>query len=81
MYRIVSINSLYHSMLDHYRCYHHRDPSSLQFWGVERVSPSMRGPIGSETSPGVRQNGYMYYILASEGLNIELDLNCYISDY
>lgn len=72
----------YHSVSEHYRCYHAKDRSSLQFWGGDRVLPAWRGS-NRVRDLCRRQTKWIHLLqtMSPERLNIELYINCFISDY
>lgn len=63
----------------HFRIFHNRDPRCLKFWGLEKVNKHWRG------RNYIRQliqheSLWILEILVPRGLNVEFDLNCFISD-
>lgn len=61
----------------HFRQVHIRDTTVLQFCGIDQGFPSWRG------SNKVRETNWIYLLntLTPKGLNIDLDLYCFISNY
>ena len=70
-----------HSVSKHFRRYHNRDPKCLKFWGIERVSRHWRG--GHFIRQLSRRESYWIFelkVASPGGLNVEFDLNCFISN-
>lgn len=66
----------------HFKHHHNQDPSGLKFWGVDHLKPPWRGSnIVRDLSQRETQYIFMVDTLAPKGLNIDLDINCFISDY
>lgn len=60
---------------------HNQDPSGLKFWGIKCLKPSWRGSnIVRDLSKRETQWIFLTDTLSPRGLNIELDINCFISD-
>lgn len=71
-----------HSVSLHFRQKHGRDPAGLKFWGIDKVHPAWRGGnIVRELSKCETQWIFLTNTLSPNGMNIDLDLNCFISDY
>lgn len=70
-----------HSVPKHFKLKHNQDPSSLSFWGVEKVKPHWRGG-NFRRFLSRRETVWIYEtrVLHPGGLNVDIDLNCYISD-
>ena len=70
-----------HSVSKHFRQYHDRNPKGLKFWGIEKVSKHWRG--GHFIRQLSRRESYWIYelkVASPRGLNVEFDLNCFISN-
>ena len=70
-----------HSVSKHFRECHHRDPKDLKFWGIEKVSKHWRG--GHYIRQLSRRESFWIYetkVTSPAGLNVEFDLNCFISN-
>lgn len=70
-----------HSVSKHFRRYHDRNPRHLKFWGIERVNPHWRGgnyirQLSQRESMWIHET----QVLFPNGLNVEFDLNCFISN-
>lgn len=78
----ISIGYKNHSVSRHFRLIHDRDPSKLSFYGIDRVKPHWRG---SDMITRVSQNEtywiYKLNTLQPVGLNIDIDLNCFLTNY
>lgn len=71
-----------HSVSKHFDRYHNRDPRGLQFWAIQKYKAHWRGShkvreLSKNESKWIFQMG----TLEPHGLNIEFDLNCFISDF
>lgn len=64
------------------RTAHNRDPTWLQFWGIDHVYPTWRGSKRVRDL-SQRETKWIFLLntLTPRGLKIELDLNCFISKY
>lgn len=70
-----------HSVSKHIRQCHDRDPRCLTFWGIERVDRYWRG--GNYIRHISQRESFCIFeakVLTPEGLNVNFDLNCFISD-
>lgn len=66
----------------HFKIKHNSDPSGLKFWGVEKMRPDWRGSNRvRELSKCETKWIYLTDTLNERGMNVKLDLNCFISDY
>lgn len=71
-----------HSVSMHFKIKHKGDPSGLKFWGVEKLHPDWRGCNKvRELSKCETKWIYLTDTLSPRGMNVELDLNCFISDF
>lgn len=72
----------YHSVSLHFKEKHDQDPSLLQFCGIDIVYPTWRGS-NRVRDLSQRETRWIFLLksLFPRGLNIELDLNCFINDY
>lgn len=71
-----------HSVSKHFAMHHNSDPTDLKFGVIQRYKPHWRGSnkireLGKNESKWIFEMG----TLAPKGLNIEFDINCFISDY
>ena len=70
-----------HSVSKHFDLYHNRDPSLLKFYGIDRITKHWRG---TDLTKAVSQNETQWIhrlrTMRPLGLNIELDLNCFLTD-
>lgn len=78
----ISIGFKDHNVSLHFKKFHGQDPSGLTFWGIDHIKPAWRGGnIVRELSKRETQWIFMADTLSPKGLNIELNINCFISDY
>lgn len=70
-----------HSLSRHFDEVHHRDPSVLTFYGIDSVQEHWRGG-NRETAISRNETSWIYRLgsLAPKGLNLDIDLNCYIAN-
>lgn len=72
----------FYSVSLHFKEKHNQDPSLLQFCGIDQVAPSWRGSnLVRDLSQ--RETKLIFHLksLYPRGLNIELDLSCFISNF
>lgn len=68
-----------HSVSLHFRRKHNRDPSGLLFWGIDTLISSWRDSnMVREISKSETRWIYLVDTFQAKGLNMELDLNCFI---
>lgn len=70
-----------HYVSKHFRLCHNRDPKKLQFWDIEKVTKHWRG--GNFIRQLSRRESLWIHetrVTVPRGLNVEFDLNCFISD-
>ena len=80
---IKNIKSGYtdHNVSLHFKTKHNQDPSGLEFWGIEQVETHWRGSHRiRELSKRETNWIFLTDVLVPKGLNVELDINCFISD-
>lgn len=66
----------------YFRQKHGRGPAGLKFWGIDRLYPAWRGGnIVCELSKRKTQWIFLTNTRSPNGMSIDLDLNCFISDY
>lgn len=71
-----------HGLSLHFKTHHNQDPSGLKCWGIDKIHPNWRGSnMVREISKSETRWIYLMYMLTPNGLNVELDVNCFISDY
>lgn len=71
-----------HSVSMHFHCKHHRDPSGLKFWSIEITRPVWRGANRVRDLSKYETNWiYLTDTSYPKGMNVELNLICFISDY
>lgn len=72
----------FHGLSNHFKIFHNQDPSLLTFCGIDRVEEHWRG---SNLRQNISQNETQWIhrlrTLNPLGLNIELDLNCFLSNW
>ena len=71
----------YHSVSRHFKQYHNKNPKCLKFWGLEKVNRHWRG--GNYTRHISQRESFWIFeakVLTPEGLNVDFDLNCFISN-
>ena len=71
-----------HSVSRHFDQVHNRDPTQLQFWGVEKYNPSWRGSHKIRTI-SQKESKWIHTMrtLVPGGMNVEFDLNCFLSNF
>lgn len=61
---------------------HNKDPAGLSFYAIDTINRPWRG---ANMTQKISQNEtkwiFELHILRPLGLNVELDLNCFITDY
>lgn len=71
-----------HSVSLHFREKHDRNPIGLKFWRVDKIHPKWRGAnMVREISKSETKWIFLTNTPSPRGLNIELDLNCFISNH
>lgn len=71
-----------HNVSRHFDKYHNRDPRHLKFWGIEPYTKPWRGGHKVRILSKLESKWiFSLDTLAPRGLNIEFDLNCFISDF
>lgn len=71
-----------HNVSLHFKLKHNQDPSGLKFWGVDHLRPKWRGSnLVRDLSRRETQWIFLADTLSPRGLNVDLDINCFISDY
>lgn len=68
-----------HNLSAHYKAVHNSNPSSISFMGIEQVTEDWRGTnLVREISK--RETYWIYDMdtLSPKGLNIEIDINCFL---
>lgn len=70
-----------HNLSRHFDEVHHRDPSGLTFYGIDIVQDHWRGG-NKETLISRNETSLIYQLgsLAPKGLNLDIDLNCFIAN-
>ena len=70
-----------HNVSLHFKTHHNQDPSGLRFWGIDVIKPTWRGN-NMVRDLSKRETLWIYLLdtLTPKGLNVELDVNCFISD-
>lgn len=72
----------YHSVSLHLKQFHNQDSSSLNCWGVDLIHPGWReSNLVCEISKQETRWIFLMNTLTPNGMNVELDVNCFISDY
>lgn len=75
----ITIGFKEHSLSLHFREKHNRN---LKFWVIDKLHPRWRGAnMVQEISKRESHWIFLTNTLCPNGLNIELDLNCFISNY
>ena len=78
----ITIGYKDHSVSLHFRDKHEKNPTGLKFWGIDRIDRNWRGAnMVREISKRETQWLYWTNTLSPNGLNIDVDLNCFISDH
>lgn len=78
----ISKGYKYHSVSDHFAKYHAKDHSKLLIWGIDQAYPSWRGS-NRIRDISKREAKWIYTIrtLKPVGMNKELDICCFISNF
>lgn len=70
-----------HNVSLHFKIHHNQDPTDLKFWGVDHLKPTWRGSnLVRDLSKRETQWIFIADTLYPKGINIDLDINCFISD-
>lgn len=78
----ITIGYREHSVSLHFREKHDRNPIGLKMWGIDKVNPNWRGSnMIREISKRETEWLFLTNTLSPNGLNIDLDLNCFISNH
>lgn len=78
----IEIGFQYHSVSLHFKKHHNQDPSSLKFWGIDRIYTNWRGSnLVREIFKRESRWIYLMNTLTPSGLNVDPDVNCFISDF
>ena len=71
-----------HSLSMHFRIYHNRDPTLAQFCGIDTVESHWRG---GNRKIAISKNETFWICeldtIQPKGMNKDLDINCFISNY
>lgn len=71
-----------HSVSRHFRDYHNRDPAQMTFYAIDKIKGHWRG---ENKKIKVSQNETKWIFLLDTlqpmGMNIDLDLNCFLTNY
>lgn len=72
----------HHSLSNHFRLVHGKDPSGLTSCGIDRIEGHWRGGnLKRAISHNETQWIHRLRTMSPQGLNIELDLNCFLSNF
>lgn len=78
----IEVGFEYHSVSLHFKKPNNQNLTRLKFWGVDKIIPNWRG---SNTVREISQLEtkwiFLMGTLMPHGMNIELDVNDFISDY
>lgn len=70
-----------HSVSLHYKLVHGSDPSSLKFWGIDKVKPSWRGELKIRSISRLESKWiFQLQTLSPKGLNVDFDMNCFLDN-
>lgn len=71
-----------HSLSNHFRMYHNRDPSLATFFGIDRVEPHWReGNMTQGISKNETEWIFRLNRLNPARINVDIDLNFFLSNY
>lgn len=71
-----------HSLSNHFRIHHNRDPSLARFFGIDRLDGDWRGEnMVQRISKNEMEWIYQSNTLTPAGINVDIDLNCYLSNF
>lgn len=78
----ITIGYEEHSVSLHFLKKHNKNPLGLKFWGVDKIDSNWRGSNRvREISKRETEWIFRANTLSPNGLNIDLDLNCFISNH
>lgn len=71
-----------HNVSLHFKIHHNQDPLGLKFWGIDHLKPFWRGSnLVRELFICEIQWIYLVDTILLKGLNVDLDINGFVSDY
>ena len=71
-----------HGVSRHFATHHNKDPSHLKFWGIEPYVRHWRGSHKVRTLSQLESRWiFILDTFAPRSLNIDFDLNCFLSDF
>lgn len=71
-----------HSVSRHFRDHHNRDPSGMLFYGIDKIKGHWRGD-NKKTKVSQNETRWIFQLdtLQPSGMNIDVDLNCFLTNY
>lgn len=71
-----------HNLSRHFNEFHHRDPSGLVFYGIDTIKDNWRGG-SKKVLISQNETRWIYRLdsLVPRGLNVDIDLNCFLSNF
>lgn len=71
-----------HSLSNYFRIHHNKNPASLKFFGIDKIEKHWWG-TNLRTAVSQNETKWIYQLgtMTPKGLNVELDINCFISNY
>ncbi|XP_073481353.1 uncharacterized protein [Aquarana catesbeiana] len=72
----------HHSVSKHFREVHDRNPQHLKFYGIDRIVRNWRNTnMKREVSKNETHWIFKLDTMRPQGLNVEIDINCFLEDY
>lgn len=72
----------HHSVSKHFRGVHGKDPQYLKFYGIDKIEKNWRNMnMRREVSKNETYWIFKLNTMRPLGLNVELDVNCFLEDY
>ena len=71
-----------HSVTRHFAEVHHKDPRHLSFWAIDKFKKPWRGAhLVRNISQKESQWIHTLHTLVPDGLNVDFDVNCFLSNF
>lgn len=71
-----------HSVSRHFRDYHNKDPTCMIFYGIDTIKGHWRGE-NKRTKISQNETKWIFQLdtLQPKGMNIDIDLNCFLTNF
>ena len=80
--RNIKKGFIHHSVSLHFRQKHNRDPSKLKIYAIDKIEQNWRNlNMRREISRNETEWIFKMDTLKPKGMNVELDVNCFLEDY